>query len=97
MKKNLLLTLAFSVIAFLPITAQQGNAPSTPDNQNPPTAPSQSSPDRSSAPDAQKPDNASKDDDQPNGPTFTYRVNVVQRTTEAVDYRDRRQLNLLKF
>ena len=36
MKTNLVLSLALSAFAFLPLTAQQGTAPSTPDNQNPP-------------------------------------------------------------
>jgi outer membrane protein OmpA-like peptidoglycan-associated protein len=94
MKTKLVLSLALSAFTFLPVTAQQGSAPSTPDNQNPPSTPNQSSPDRNSAPDAQKPDsqqNATdqQNDDQQNEKVPVYRVTVVERTTQAVDYRDR--------
>jgi outer membrane protein OmpA-like peptidoglycan-associated protein len=90
MKTNLVLSLALSAFTFLPLAAQQGTAPSTPDNQNPPSTPSQSP----SAPDAQKPDaqqNAvdKQNDDQQNEKIPVYRVTVVERTTQAVDYRDR--------
>ena len=94
MKKNLVLSLALSALAFLPLSAQQGSTPSAPDNQNPPSTPSQSSTDSNSAPDAQKPDaqqNATdkQSDDQQNAKIPVYRVTVVERTTQAVDYRDR--------
>ncbi|HEY2913434.1 MAG TPA: OmpA family protein [Candidatus Angelobacter sp.] len=94
MKKNLVLSLALSALAFLPLSAQQGSTPSTQDNQNPPATPSQSSPDSNSAPDAQKPgaqQNATdqQNDDQQNAKVPVYRVTVVERTTQAVDYRDR--------
>jgi len=94
MKKNLVLSLALSVLAFLPLSAQQGSTPSTQDNQNPASTPSQSSTDSNSAPDAQKPDtqqNATdkQNDDQQNANIPVYRVTVVERTTQAVDYRDR--------
>jgi outer membrane protein OmpA-like peptidoglycan-associated protein len=85
MNSKLLLSLALSVVAFLPITAQTGAAPSTPDKQNP----TQNSPDTTSAPDAQKPDSQANADEKQNANIPTYRVTVVQRTTEAVDYRDR--------
>jgi outer membrane protein OmpA-like peptidoglycan-associated protein len=88
MKTNLVLSLALSAFAFLPLTAQQGAAPSTPDNQNPPPS-SQSSAGSSSAQDAQKPDSRPNVEDQPDGKVPVYRVNVVERTTQAVDYRDR--------
>ena len=98
MKKNLVLSLALSALAFLPLTAQQGSTPSTPDNQNPPPS-SQQPADSNSAPDAQKdtpkPDaqpNAGDQqnaDDQQNTKIPVYRVTVVERTTQAVDYRDR--------
>jgi outer membrane protein OmpA-like peptidoglycan-associated protein len=87
MKTNLFLSLTLSAFAFLPLTAQQGAAPSTPDNQNPPPS-SQSSPDNN-APQTQKPDAQSNDDDQQNANVPVYRVTVVERTTQAVDYRDR--------
>jgi outer membrane protein OmpA-like peptidoglycan-associated protein len=92
MKTNLLLSLTLSAFAFLPLTAQQGSAPSTPDNQNPPQS-TQSSPDNN-APQAQKPDAQSNADDrqndnQQNANVPVYRVTVVERTTQAVDYRDR--------
>ncbi len=93
MKTNLVLSLALSAFTFLPLVAQQGTAPSTPDNQNQPSTPSQSSPDNSSAPDAQKPDaqqNAvDQNKDQQDEKVPVYRVTVVERTTQAVDYRDR--------
>ncbi len=88
MKTNLVLSLALSALAFLPLTAQQGSAPSTPDNQNPPPS-SQSSPDNTSPQDTQKPDAQSNDDDQQSAKVPVYRVTVVERTTQAVDYRDR--------
>jgi outer membrane protein OmpA-like peptidoglycan-associated protein len=87
MKNNLVLSLALSAFTFLPLSAQQGAAPSTPDNQNPPPS-SQSSSD-SNSPNAQKPDNQPNADDQQNDKVPVYRVTVVERTTEAVDYRDR--------
>ena len=91
MKKNLFLSFTLFAFTFLPLTAQEGAVPSTPDNQNPPAT--QNQPDTSPAPDAQKPDNPSNPDnqssDQSNANIPTYRVTVVQRTTEAVDYRDR--------
>jgi outer membrane protein OmpA-like peptidoglycan-associated protein len=92
MKKDLVLSLTLSVFTFLPLTAQQGAAPSTPDNQNPPPS-AQSSPDNN-APQTQKPDAQSnaddkQNDDQQNANVPVYRVTVVERTTQAVDYRDR--------
>jgi outer membrane protein OmpA-like peptidoglycan-associated protein len=73
--------------------AQQGSAPPTPDNQNPHSS-SQQPADSNSAPDAQKPDtqqNATdkQNEDQQNEKVPVYRVTVVERTTQAVDYRDR--------
>jgi outer membrane protein OmpA-like peptidoglycan-associated protein len=93
MKTNLLLSLTLSAFAFLPLTAQQGSAPSTPDNQNPPPS-AQSSPDNNAPQNAQKPDAQSNADDrqndnQQNANVPVYRVTVVERTTQAVDYRDR--------
>jgi outer membrane protein OmpA-like peptidoglycan-associated protein len=85
MKTKLLLSFALSAFTFLPLTAQTGSASSSTDRQNP----TQNSPDNNSAPDAQRPANQPNPDDQPNGQVPTYRVTVVQRTTEAVDYRDR--------
>jgi outer membrane protein OmpA-like peptidoglycan-associated protein len=93
MKTNLVRLLTLVVFAFLPLTAQQGSAPSTPDNQNPPQS-SQQPADSNPAPDEQKPDtqqNATdkQNDDQQNANVPVYRVTVVERTTQAVDYRDR--------
>jgi outer membrane protein OmpA-like peptidoglycan-associated protein len=88
MKSKLVLLLALSAFTFLPLTAQQGAAPSTPDNQNPPQS-SQSSSDNNSPQNTQKPDAQSNDDDQQNAKVPVYRVTVVERTTQAVDYRDR--------
>jgi outer membrane protein OmpA-like peptidoglycan-associated protein len=88
MKTKLVLLLALSAFTFLPLTAQQGAAPSTPDNQNPPQS-SQSSSDNNSPQNTQKPDAQSNDDDQQNAKVPVYRVTVVERTTQAVDYRDR--------
>lgn len=88
MKKNLVLSLALSALAFLPLSAQQGSTPSTPDNQNPPPS-SQSSPDNASPQETQKPDAQRNNDDQQNTTIPVYRVTVVERTTQAVDYRDR--------
>ena len=88
MKTKLVLLLALSAFTFLPLTAQQGAAPSTPDNQNPPQS-SQSSSDNNSPQNTQKPDAQSNDDDQQNVKVPVYRVTVVERTTQAVDYRDR--------
>ncbi|HSK44566.1 MAG TPA: OmpA family protein [Candidatus Binatia bacterium] len=89
MKTNLVLSLTLSALTFLPLTAQQGAAPSTPDNQNPPPS-AQSSPDNNNSPqDTQKPDAQRNADDQQNENVPVYRVTVVERTTQAVDYRDR--------
>jgi len=93
MKTNLLLSVTLSAFAFLPLAAQQGAAPSTPDNQNPPQS-TQSSPDNNAPQNTQKPDaqpNADdkQNDDQQNANVPVYRVTVVERTTQAVDYRDR--------
>jgi outer membrane protein OmpA-like peptidoglycan-associated protein len=99
MKTKLLLPLAFTAFTLLPLTAQQNSTPSASDQQNS----TQAAPDNASQ-DAQKPaDQPSSNqqnsnqqnnnqqnnvDTQPNG-QFVYRVTVVQRTTEAVDYHDR--------
>lgn len=88
MKKNLVLSLALSALAFLPLSAQQGSTPSTPDNQNPSSTPSQSSPD-AQKPDTQQNATDKQNDDQQNANVPVYRVTVVERTTQAVDYRDR--------
>lgn len=86
MKTKLLLPLALSTFAFLPVLAQQG-APPAPDQQNAPASDQQ----QQNPPNAQKPDNQPAATDQPDdqSPKYTFRVNVVQRTTEAIDYRDR--------
>jgi len=68
---------------------------------SPNTAPNaQSAPDNAAPPDAQRPDSqpasnrppdnqAQSDDQQSNGPVPVFHLTVVQRTTEAIDYRDR--------
>ncbi|MGC2697125.1 MAG: OmpA family protein [Candidatus Angelobacter sp.] len=89
MKSNLVLSLALSTFGFLPLTAQQGVPPAPPDQQAPTASPAQTPSDSNPTPDAQKPDNPSNVYRQSNGQPFSYRVTVVQRTTEAVDYRDR--------
>src|SRR5579859_3383594 len=88
MKTNFVLSLALSAFAFLPLTAQQGTAPATPDNQNPPQS-TQSSPHNNPPRDAQKPDAQPNADDQQSDKVPVYRVTGVERTTQAVDYRDR--------
>ena len=89
MKTKLLLPLALSAFTLLPLTAQQTAPVPAPDSQSS----TQNSPDKNPAPDTQKPDSqpnaAVQQDAQQNGPTYVYRVTVVQRTTEAVDYHDR--------
>src|SRR5580765_8164115 len=88
MKTNLVLSFALSAFTFLPLTAQQGAAPSTPDNQNPPQS-SQRPPYNNSPQESQKTDAKCRDDDQQNEKVPVYRVTVVERTTQAVDYRER--------
>jgi outer membrane protein OmpA-like peptidoglycan-associated protein len=94
MKTKLLLPLAFTAFTLLPLTAQQNSTPSASDQQNS----TQTAPDNTPQ-DAQKPadqpasnqqnvNQQNNVDTQPNG-QFVYRVTVVQRTTEAVDYHDR--------
>jgi outer membrane protein OmpA-like peptidoglycan-associated protein len=96
MNSKLLLSLALSAFTFLPATAQTGAAPSTPDKQSPTQNPQDNSapdqqkdPEKDTQKDAQKPDSPASADEQQNDKIPTYRVTVVQRTTEAVDYRDR--------
>jgi outer membrane protein OmpA-like peptidoglycan-associated protein len=99
MKTKLLLPLALTAFTLLPLTAQQSSTSSASDQQNS----AQPAPDNGSQ-DVQKPadqpasnqqngnqQNSNQQnnvDTQPNG-QYVYRVTVVQRTTEAVDYRDR--------
>jgi outer membrane protein OmpA-like peptidoglycan-associated protein len=89
MKYRLLLSLVLSTLTLLPLTAQEGTAPSTPDQQVQTPPQSQSIPDKNPAPEPQKPGDQPNADEQPTAQTPTYRVNVVERTTQAVDYRDR--------
>src|SRR5438270_13790747 len=88
MKTNLVLSLTLSTFTFLPLTAQQGAAPSAPDSQNPPQS-TQSSSDNNSSQNTHRPDAQSNDDDQQNAKIPVYRVTVAERTTQAADYRDR--------
>ena len=93
MKTKLLLPLALTAFTLLPLTAQQTSTPSAPDQQNStqtaPNAQRDDSQKDDAQKDAQKPDNQPVPTDQENGPAYVFRVTVVQRTTEAVDYRDR--------
>ncbi|HEY3768935.1 MAG TPA: OmpA family protein [Candidatus Angelobacter sp.] len=84
MKTRLLLPFVLSAFTALPLTAQQSAPPPAPDQQNS----TQNAPDNT-VPDTQKPATQPDTAEQTQGPTFVYRVNVVQRTTEAVDYHDR--------
>jgi outer membrane protein OmpA-like peptidoglycan-associated protein len=84
MKTRLLLPFVLSAFTALSLTAQQSAPPPAPDQQNS----TQNAPDNT-VPDTQKPATQPDTADQTQGPTFVYRVTVVQRTTEAVDYHDR--------
>ena len=93
MKIRLFSSLFLSVVICFPLNALQSN-PSTADqssssSQNSPdntaTQPSSQTSDQNNGTQAQKPD----DQDSNTGQVPTYRVTVVERTTEAVDYRDR--------
>ncbi|HZD96465.1 MAG TPA: hypothetical protein VE133_19545, partial [Candidatus Sulfotelmatobacter sp.] len=98
MKNKLLLLLVFAVFTFLPLTAQQDTPPPTTDKQNSSQSPAQTPPDSNSAPASQSSrDQNSAADQPPSGQTPTYRVTVVQRTTQAVDYRDRGGTTQLDF
>jgi outer membrane protein OmpA-like peptidoglycan-associated protein len=107
MKTKLLFPLAFAALVFLPLIAQQDSPPPTTDRQNS-TAPSAQTPPESNSAPAQNPDtqnnvnqnNANQNsgtDQQSSDKTPTYRVTVVQRTTQAVDYRDRGGTTQLDF
>lgn len=85
-----------------PPPAQDQSAPQSAPQSTSPNAP-QTAPDTAPAPDAQKPDASQSpnqtqdnqaqgnqaDNQQSNGQTPVFHLTVVQRTTEAVDYRDR--------
>src|SRR5690348_4473940 len=79
MKSILVRVFCLCLTATLPVFAQQ-SAPASNDSQSSAqqsTVPEQSSPDSS----RQQPDTSTQ--------TPTYRVTVIERTTQAVDYRDR--------
>ena len=93
MKIRLFSSLFLSVVICFSLNALQSN-PSTADqssssSQNSPdnsaTQPSSQTSDQNNGTQAQKPD----DQNSNTGQVPTYRVTVVERTTEAVDYRDR--------
>ena len=97
MKNKLLLSFALAAFAVAPLTAQQDSPSSNSDKQNS-TPSSQNTPDSNSAAPAQNSDTQNTPADQPsNAQVPTYRVTVVQRTTQAVDYRDRGGTTQLDF
>ena len=77
MKNKLILLLAFSAAAVLPLGAQntQPNDPTAIQNQ---TSGATQNSDQNNNPSAQQTDHP-----------FTFKVNVTQRSTQAIDYRDR--------
>src|SRR5215470_4344749 len=84
--KNKLVVLAFCLAMVLPASAQSsgGDPPQNPND----TTSTPASPDRSAYP-TQNPDEQSNPAIQGEEPQYHYQVNVVQRSTVAVDYRDR--------
>jgi len=75
------------VAAILPTFAQQ-SAPAS--NDSPSSAQqSTAAPDQSSPDSRQQPQTSQQPDTSTQTQTPTYRVTVVERTTQAVDYRDR--------
>jgi len=108
MKSSFLLPALLSSCVWLSLSAQQSTTtPSTQsttvDQTQSAPAPDQSTPDQNNS----SPSNASSSADQentqtgpaqnPNAAVPTYRVTVVQRTTQAVDYRDRGGTTQLDF
>ena len=84
MKTRFLAFLALSLVMALPLTAQSGGNPS----QNPNDTSTMPNSTDTSAPQTQSPDeqkNTSADQQS----EFNYHVSVTQRSTQAVDYRDR--------
>ncbi len=98
MKTKLLLSLTLAAFSFLPLTAQQDTPSSTSTNPQSSTSHSQNTPESNSATPTQSTDNQNTaPDQQQNAQIPTYRVTVVQRTTQAVDYRDRGGTTQLDF
>src|SRR5579863_3078420 len=75
--KNCILVLALSFAIALPVLGQSTSNPSPNSDSYP------------SSPTAIGHDHQSNTPDQSETSQFNYRVNVIQRSTEAVDYRDR--------
>src|SRR5579871_5158731 len=86
MKKSIL-AIALSLAMALPLIGQSSsNPPQNPQSPNDTTAAPDSTPQSTSPATTQIPE----DQNIPaQNPQFNYRVNVVQRSTQAVDYRDR--------
>lgn len=86
MKKSIL-AIALSLAMALPLIGQSSsNPPQNPQNPNDTTAAPDSTPQSTSPATTQIPE----DQNNPaQNPQFNYRVNIVQRSTQAVDYRDR--------
>jgi outer membrane protein OmpA-like peptidoglycan-associated protein len=84
MKTSFFLQFVLAAAIMLPLSAQQGNTPA-PDAQNTPSpADSQDRGNTSATPDTNTQSNPDNPDAQPR-----YRVTVVERSTQAVDYRER--------
>ncbi|HWG49414.1 MAG TPA: OmpA family protein [Candidatus Acidoferrales bacterium] len=75
------------LVAILPIFAQQ-SSPSSTESQSS-TQQSTAAPDQSSPDSRQQPGTSQQPDTSTQTQTPTYRVTVVERTTQAVNYRDR--------
>src|SRR6185312_11055704 len=94
MQSILVRVVCLCLAATLPAFAQQ-SAPASNDSQSSAqqsnAAPGQSSPDSGQQPDTSTKQSATTSVQQPDSSnqTPTYRVTVVERTTQAVDYRDR--------
>src|ERR1700746_973935 len=83
MKNRFLAPLALSCLMVLPLCAQTGSS-NSPQNSNDATSPPSST-------DSTAPDNTALNPDDQNAlqTPYSYRVKVIQRSTQAVDYRDR--------
>ncbi len=84
--KKLLFLLVLAALT-LSLNAQQSSTPSGSDQQNSTPPPATSAPDNTSS--TQNQAQTSSSDDQADQKVPVYRVSVVERTTQAVDYRDR--------
>jgi outer membrane protein OmpA-like peptidoglycan-associated protein len=80
---KVLVVIASSLVLVLPLSAQSDRSTPNPSDTSP--AIQNTTPATTSTPD----DQTSTTPDQEQKPEFSYRVNVIQRSTVAVDYRDR--------